>query len=219
MIKRHALLSKKNTKKAEVEQTVKLIRQQIEATLKKLNRRNAIDYLDLKDLKPNFLFKLPDDLKTLVSHFKKIVDDFVAVNNEYVKTKINEEKAKAKKPRLNDDKFDQQLKDKYETLNYKAEMSRIVKELVKGLPETIQPIMESKHLNFIFGLDTRSKPVPGNLWNKIVVFPNTYPVQRSQGGSAGQTQGGQVIRGPGMQGQMPIQQVQNANTPNKFTTN
>ena len=37
---------------------------------------------------------MPDDLKTLVSHFNKIVDDFVVVNNEYVKTKINEEKAK-----------------------------------------------------------------------------------------------------------------------------
>ena len=40
MIKRHSLLNKKNTKKAEVEQTVKLIRQQIEATLKKLNKRS-----------------------------------------------------------------------------------------------------------------------------------------------------------------------------------
>ena len=71
-----------------------MIRQQIEATLKKLNKRSTNDYLDLKDLKPGFLFKLPDDLKTLVSHFKKIVEEFVVVNNDYVKTKINEEKAK-----------------------------------------------------------------------------------------------------------------------------
>ena len=129
---------------------------------------------------------MPEDLKTLVSHFKKIVDDFVAVNNDYVKTKINEEKAKAKKPRLNDDKFDQQLKDKYETLNYKAEMSRIVKDLVKGLPETIQPIMESKHLNLIFGVDSRKKPVLGDAWHKVLLFPNSYPVQmkRSQPTSA-----------------------------------
>ena len=116
---------------------------------------------------------MPEDLKTLVVHFKKIVDDFVNVNNDYVKTKINEEKAKAKKPRLNDDKFDQQLKDKHMTLNYKDEMSRIVKELVKGLPETIQPIMESKHLNFIFGVDSRKKPILGNVWHKVVLFPTT----------------------------------------------
>ena len=97
MIKRSSLLNKKNVKKSELESTAKLIRQQIEATLKKLNKRSQIDYLDLKDLKPNFTFKLPDDSKTLVSHFKKIVEEFVAVNNDYVKTKINEEKAKVSK--------------------------------------------------------------------------------------------------------------------------
>ena len=72
-----------------------------------MNKRSANDFLDLKDLKPNFLFKMPDDLKTLVTHFRKLVEDYIAVNNEYVKTKINEEKAKAKKPKLADDKFEQ----------------------------------------------------------------------------------------------------------------
>ena len=56
-------------------------------------------------------------------------------------------------------------------------MSRIVKDLVKGLPETIQPIMENKHLNYIFGLDSHKKPIVGNIWNKVVSFPNSYPVQ------------------------------------------
>ena len=109
MIKRSSLLNKKNAKKAEVENTVKLINKQIECTLKKMNRRSANDYLDLKDLKPNFNFTMPDDLKTMVSHFRKLVEDYIAVNNEYVKTKINEEKAKAKKPKMNDDKLGETL--------------------------------------------------------------------------------------------------------------
>ena len=176
MIKRSSLLNKKNAKKAEVENTVKLINKQIECTLKKMNRRSQNDYLDLKDLKPNFNFKMPDDLKTLVQHFRKLVEDYIAVNNEYVKTKINEEKAKAKKPRLADDKFEQQLKERYETFNYKTEMTRIVKELVKGLPEAVQPVMENRHLNVIFGVQVRHKPVVGNIWNKIVAFPTVTPL-------------------------------------------
>ena len=72
MIKRSSLLNKKNAKKAEVENTVKLINKQIECTLKKMNRRSQNDYLDLKDLKPNFNFKMPDDLKTLVQKILKV---------------------------------------------------------------------------------------------------------------------------------------------------
>ena len=79
------------------------------------------------------------------------------------------------KPRLADDKFEQQLKERYETFNYKTEMTRIVKELVKGLPEAVQPVMENRHLNVIFGVQVRHKPVVGNIWNKIVAFPTVTP--------------------------------------------
>ena len=99
---------------------------------------------------------------------------------------------------MNDDKFDQQLKDKYETLNYKAEMSRIVKDLVKGLPDTIQPIMENKHLNYIFGLESRKKPVAGSVWNKVSCFPNSYSYGQLKKSQSSVTSQGQMAGAPGM---------------------
>ena len=51
-------------------------------------------------------------------------------------------------------------------------MSRIVKDLVKGLPEVIQPIMESKHLNIIFGVKGDAKPVAGTKWFKVQAWPS-----------------------------------------------
>ena len=47
--------------------------------------------------------------------------------------KINEEKAKTKRPKVNDEKLEQ----KFEQITFESEMTRIVKELVKNLPEAV----------------------------------------------------------------------------------
>ena len=94
------------------------------------------------------------------------------VNNEYVKTKISEEKAKAKKPKLNADGQDKQLASKYEQLEYANELVTIVEKLLKTLPENIQPAM-TKHLNIAFGLATEAmiRPPLGTVWNQIEHWP------------------------------------------------
>ena len=47
-----------------------------------------------------------------------MVDEFVNLNNEYIKAKINEEKAKAKKPKVNDEKLEQTLNLRFEKITY-----------------------------------------------------------------------------------------------------
>ena len=51
--------------------------------------------------------------------------------------KIGEEKAKAKKPKLDD----QKLATKYEQISFETEMGRVAKELVKNVPENCQAIL------------------------------------------------------------------------------
>ena len=68
-------------------------------------------------------------------------------------------------------------------------MSRIVKDLVKGLPEIIQPIIESKHLNFIFGIESLSKPTGGSKWYKVITFPSNTAGQIKKTPSAVSSQG------------------------------
>lgn len=94
---------------------------------------------------------MPLDLKEIVPHFQKDLAEYVRVNNEYVKCKISEERAKAKKPKLNSDGQDKQLASKYESLEYTNELNAVVERLLKTLPENIQQQM-AKHLNIAFGL-------------------------------------------------------------------
>ena len=91
------------------------------------------------------------------------------VNNEYVKCKISEEKAKAKKPKLNNEG---QLASKYETLDVSTELLAIVEKLLKTLPENLHQPM-GKHLNIAFGLAQASQKMPaiGQTWNSIVHWP------------------------------------------------
>ena len=42
----------------------------------------------------------------MMSHFKQVVQEYVQLHNDYVRMKINEEKAKAKKPKVNEEKLD-----------------------------------------------------------------------------------------------------------------
>lgn len=144
--------------------------------LKRLNRKSESDFLDLKDLKADLKFEVGADVKPVVNHFKKMVQDFVNLNNEYVKIKINEEKAKAKKPKMNDEKLETALQSKYEKITYDQEMGRLVKEFSKGLSESVALVFEQKYLNRVCGVTSSQQedglPKAGCIWNKIALFPN-----------------------------------------------
>ena len=82
----------------------------------------------MADLKASsFVFKVPNDLKELVAHFLKDLSEFVSINNEYVKCKIGEEMAKAKKPKMSAADYEAQLNNRYEKITYEKELELIVK--------------------------------------------------------------------------------------------
>ena len=187
MLKRHHLLSKRNSQKQQIEKHLNIIKASFEVALKSKNRKSENDFLDLKDLKADLRFEVPDDVKPILTHFKKMVTEFVSLNNRYVDAKISEEKAKAKKPKLNDDKLEAQLAQKYEKITYEQEMGRLVKELSKGLAEDVAPVFERKYLNRIFGLGKTQNPNPtlGKVWNQIIVWPKTLTTSQKRTPSAG----------------------------------
>ena len=65
-------------------------------------------------------------------------------------------------------------------------MQRIVKELVKNLPATVQPVLLKNHLNMPLGLkvDSAIKPKMGSLWNKVQLFPNVLGQTNKRSNSA-----------------------------------
>jgi len=65
-------------------------------------------------------------------------------------------------------------------------MSRIVKELVKNLPATVQPVLMKNHLNMPLGLkvDSAIKPKLGSVWNKVVLFPTLFNQTNKKSNSA-----------------------------------
>ena len=70
----------------------------------------------------------------MLTNFRKLtVSEYVKVHNEYCKMKINEEKAKTKRPKVNDEKLEQQLHSKFEQITFESEMTRIVKELIGAI--------------------------------------------------------------------------------------
>jgi len=109
----------------------------------------------------------------MIGGFKVVVQDYVKVHNEYCRMKINEEKAKAKKPKINEEKLEAQLHAKFEPISYESEMTRISKDLVKGCSEVVQPLLQKNHLNLLLGLkvDQEDKPKLGHIWNIVNVFP------------------------------------------------
>ena len=61
-------------------------------------------------------------MKELVAHFLKDLAEFVRINNEYVKCKIGEEMAKAKKPKMSSADYETQLNNRYEKLTFEKEL-------------------------------------------------------------------------------------------------
>ena len=142
-----------------------MIKSQIELQLKHSNRKSENDFIDLDQLKPDFALKLTDDIKMMVTHFKKYVHKYVNLHNSYCRMKIGEEKAKAKKPKNSDD---HKLATKYEQISFDSEMSRIAKEMAKNIPDDCQPMLISRHLNPLLGLKVANgMPILGSIWNVV----------------------------------------------------
>ena len=83
-----------------------MIKGRLEMDLKNQNRKSENDFIDLKDLRPDFQLKLGADAKTMISHFKTVVEEYVKLHNDYCSAKINEDKAKAKRPKITEEKLD-----------------------------------------------------------------------------------------------------------------
>lgn len=164
-----------------------MIKQQVEIALKQSNRRSAHDMIDLSDIKPDFALVLAKEVKTMMQHFRTLVTEYVAVHNEYVKMKINEEKAKGKKPRLTDEEREQALAAKHTQLTFEAEMERILQEMLRNVPAPVQPILAQKHLKSLLGLkvDSTFKPKLGRTWNKVLFFPAVPAAKKTSTASNG----------------------------------
>ena len=65
-------------------------------------------------------------------------------------------------------------------------MGRIVKDLVKNLPDNVQPVIQKNHLNMLLGLkvDSAIKPKLGSIWNKISAFPTIVNPSNKRNSSA-----------------------------------
>jgi len=74
--------------------------------------------LDLENLKPNFVFRVPEELRDCSAHYPKDLKDYVKVHNDYINTKILEEKAKPKRTK----KGDVDINAKYEFLEFEKEL-------------------------------------------------------------------------------------------------
>lgn len=106
MLKRHNLLGKKNKQKTELERTSNMIKTTIELQLRQQNKKSENDFIELAQLQPNFTLKLTSESKTMIINFKAVVQEYVKLHNDYCRMKINEEKAKAKRPKANEEKLD-----------------------------------------------------------------------------------------------------------------
>ena len=94
MLKRINLLARKNQKKSDLEKTLGLVKQKIEVILKFQNKRSENDFMELSEIPRNFVFRVSEELKSIVAHYPKDLKEYVRIHNDYVKTKILEERAK-----------------------------------------------------------------------------------------------------------------------------
>jgi len=57
-------------------------------------------------------------------------------------------------------------------LNFESEISRIIKELMKNLPDEVHPRLENRFLRPLFGLSSDDLlPTPGTVYNDIKLYP------------------------------------------------
>lgn len=95
--------------------------------MKQQNKKSETDYINIEDLKPNFKFIVPEDIREAAAHYPKTLKEYVVVHNEYISTKILEEKAKAKRPKKGDSA---DISGKFEFLDFDKELARNVNEVL-----------------------------------------------------------------------------------------
>ena len=149
-----------------------LVKAKIEATLKQQNKRSENDFIELPELPRNFVFRVPEELRSIAAHYPIDLKEFVRIHNEYIRTKILEEKAKAKRHKGGKNEDDPNKK--YEQLDFEKELYRNVNEvLVNTMPENIRERMRTKYLNVLFGLEPEPPeklPLCGNVYHCIKTF-------------------------------------------------
>lgn len=134
--------------------------------------------MNLADLRPETLVFVPSEkFKELISTIQKYMDEYVNINNEYVKVKQLEDKAKAKKPRVTDaNGQDGKGNSKYEMLTYNGELNRTLRDLENMLPELIRKRMVDQYLSILLGVEGACAHLPskGNQWSKVQAFAQVY---------------------------------------------
>lgn len=126
MLRRNYFFNKRRERKQEVDKTQALIKQWIEMNLKQLNKRSDSEILDLQNLKLNYAFNWHEPV--VLNQFQSEMREYIIVQNEYLKNKSLEERAKQKKPKVS-------VKQKYEQTSFEAEIDRVLKEITVSLPE------------------------------------------------------------------------------------
>lgn len=99
----------------------------------------------MEQLKDNFEFKAPEDLKIIVKQYPSELKELIRIHNDYFKMKLLEDKAKGKRNKVQDS-------NKYEFLDYDKELNRNINEtLINQFPEKIRKRL-SLFLNSLFGI-------------------------------------------------------------------
>ena len=120
--------------------------------------------MELAEIPRTFVFRVPEELKSIAAHYPKDLKEYVRIHNDYVKTKILEERAKAKHKKGFKD-------DKYEPLDFDKELRKhVVESLSVQFPENIRDRLQTKYLDVLFGLVTEvtmKMPFCGAAYNVI----------------------------------------------------
>lgn len=97
LLKRTFWFNKRRQLKTDLDKTQNTLKQAIEMSLKTSTRKGEGDQVDLGQLKANFKFVMSKDGVTVLNSFVHELKDYTLANNEYLKNKAMEEKARVSK--------------------------------------------------------------------------------------------------------------------------
>jgi len=124
----------------------------------------------LSELLPNFVLSLPEQEQSLIKNFLKDIEIFILISNKYFVFKAQEEKARVRRP-----KKDQNQSKQVEQLDYTGEAERVIAELMQGTPQALQPRLENIYLRPMFALQPKAcaRPHGGRQFNEVIEWPNS----------------------------------------------
>lgn len=130
--------------------------------MKQQNKRSDSEAFDLQQLKANYQFTWHEPI--IINQFQNEVREYVVVQNEYLKNKQLEDRAKQKKPKLS-------VKQRVEQTSFETEIERVLREITASVPEQIRPRFV-KQLMPMFGVyDMTGMPKHGSRFMQITCFP------------------------------------------------